>query len=225
MNEKGELEHGKIQRPLTDEEFKESMEHGLFKRSKHRAFCVLLFYSGVRKGEAARTVKEQFTTTEESIIWEVGPRFKKNKYLKTCPVCKDRNSTKAKFCKICASDLSQVEPTLIRTKTVNTSPLELPLNAPFMELLKKAVEETEPGKRVFPYSPMTCYNIIHRAGLFYPHLQRLTRITTFFQEGYKNIDLKRWTGLSLPALDYYAGLAETSKMGKSLAGSTEKRGD
>jgi len=218
MNDKGELVHGKIQRPLTDQEFKEAIEHGEFKKERHKAYCVLLFYSGTRKGEAARAVKEQFTLAETSIIWEVGPRFKKAKYLKTCPNCQDRNSTKALFCKKCAEDLSQVEPTLVRTKTVTTPPLEFPLKAPFMELLKKAVEQTAQGQRVFPYSPMTCYYIVHRAGLFYPHLSRLTRITTFYEKGFKNPDLKGWTGLSLAALDFYAALAETREMGKSLAG-------
>jgi len=217
MNDKGELVHGKIQRPLTDEEFQEAIEHGQFKQEKHKAYAILLFYSAVRKGEGARTLKEQFTITKTKIVWEVGPRFKKAKHLKICPACQDRNSTKALFCKKCAQNLSEVPSTLVRTKTVNTSPLELPLRAYGMELLKKAIEETPDGKRVFPYSPRTCYNIMHRAGLYYPHLSRLTRITTFFQKGYKNIDLKSWTGLSLPALDYYAGLAETSKMGKSLA--------
>ncbi len=217
MNDKGELVHGKIQRPITDAEFADAMEHGVFKRPKHKAYAVLLFYSAVRKGEAARTIKEQFTITRTKIIWEVGPRFKKAKYLKTCPACQDRNSTKANFCKKCAQDLSQVTPTLAKTKTVTTSPLEFPLKAPFMELLKQAIEETPKGQRVFPYAPRTCYNIMHRAGLYYPHLSRLTRITTFYQKGYKNPDLKGWTGLSLAALDYYAGLAETSKMGKSLA--------
>jgi hypothetical protein len=95
------------------------------------------------------------------------------------------------------------------------------LKAPFMELLKKAVEDTSKGQRVFPYCPRTCYSIMHRAGLFYPHLARLTRITTFYEMGYKNPALKGWTGLSLSALDYYAGLAETARMGASLAKKTE----
>lgn len=223
MNDKGELVHGKIHRPITDEEFAEAMENGDFKKSRHRAYCVLLFYSATRKGEAARAVKEQFTITETSIIWEAGPRFKKAKYLKTCPECQDRNSTKAHFCKKCGLDISQVMPTLVRTKTITTGPLELPLKAPYMELLKEAIIETKQGQRVFPYSPMTCYYIVHRAGLFYPHLSRLTRITTFYEKGFKNPDLKGWTGLSLSALDYYAALAETSKMGKSLAGGEDSK--
>jgi len=217
VNDKGMMVHGKIQRPITDAEFQTALETGDFKREKHKAYAVLLFYTGVRRGEGTRTLKEQFTITKSKIIWEVGPRFKKAKYLKTCPACQNRNSTKANFCKNCAADLSQVTASLERTKTVTTGPLELPLSAPFMMLLKKAIEDTPKGEKVFPYSPRTTWNIMHRAGLFYPHLSRLTRITTFYQKGFKNPDLKGWTGLSLAALDYYAGLAETSKMGKSLA--------
>ncbi len=216
-NDKGVLVHGKIQRPITDEAFKLAMETGTFKQEKHKAYAVLLFYTAVRRGEGTRTIKEQFTITKSKIIWEVGPRFKKAKYLKTCPSCQDRNSTKANYCKKCAANLETVTPTLERTKTVTTAPLELPLSAPFMELLKKAVEDTPKGERVFPYSPRTTWNIMHRAGLYYPHLSRLSRITKFYQKGYKNPDLKGWTGLSLAALDYYAALSETSKMGKSLA--------
>jgi len=67
---------GKIQQPLTDEDFRDGMEHGRFIRQKHRAFCVLLYYSAVRKKEALRTLKEQFQVQPNQIVFSVGKRLK-----------------------------------------------------------------------------------------------------------------------------------------------------
>ena len=67
---------GKIQQPLTDKDFRDGMEHREFLQQKHRAFCVLLYYSAVRKKEALRAVKEQFQVTPKEIIFNVGKRLK-----------------------------------------------------------------------------------------------------------------------------------------------------
>ena len=68
--------HGKIQVPLSDEEFKEGMRTGDFKKPKHKGFVALLFYSGVRKQEALRVKKEQFQLRGNQIIFDVGRRLK-----------------------------------------------------------------------------------------------------------------------------------------------------
>jgi len=68
--------HGKIQVPLTDQEFKQGMQTGPFKKPKHKGFVALLFYSGVRKSEALRVVKEQFQLMRNQIIFDVGKRLK-----------------------------------------------------------------------------------------------------------------------------------------------------
>jgi len=70
---------GKIEQPLTDDDFKEGMEHGKFLKQKHRAFCVLLYYSAVRKKEALRAFKEQFVVSPKEIIFNVGKRLKHGK--------------------------------------------------------------------------------------------------------------------------------------------------
>lgn len=218
-------DHGKIETPTSDEEFAEGMETGEFKKDSHRGYCVLLFYSAVRKGEASRALEEDFQLTEEAIIWDVGPRFKKNKYLKICSQCKDHNSSKAKFCKMCATDLSSVAPLLIKTKTITTPPLTLPLAAPYMSELKAAILEAQisgPGTMLFPYCPKTCYNIVHRVWN-YPHLFRMSRITWFFQNKWTSTQIRSWTGLSLAALDYYAALVSTIQMGMSMAPKTEQK--
>jgi hypothetical protein len=211
--------HGKILQPITDEEFALGMDQGVFKKKRHRAYCVLVFYSGVRKLEGSRTLRDSFTVTRTHIIWNVGPRTKKTKYLKICPnpACKDKNSSHANFCKKCATDLSHVEPIMVRAKTITTHPLKLPLATPFMDLLKNAILDTPPGQRVFGYSPRTCYNIFHRAGFHYPHLARLTRISDFLSEGWTPQEIHSWTGLSLSAIDYYVALVNIDRMGESLA--------
>ena len=217
-------EHGKIEIPTSDAEFAEGMKTGDFKKPGHMAYCVLLFYSAVRKGEASRAIMDDFQVSEEAIIWNVGPRFKKNKYRKLCPQCKDQNSSKAQFCKMCAQDLSSLKPELVKAKTVTTPPLTLPLSAPYMNLLKEAIEEARlggPGTFLFPYCLKTCYNIVHRVWN-YPHLFRLSRITWFFQHGYTPIQVRTWTGLSLQSLDYYAGLVSTIEMGVSMAGNKKE---
>ena len=68
--------HGKIQTPLTENDFIEGMKGGHFVDWKHRAFCVLLYYSAVRKKEALRAIKEHFTVTPNDIIFNVGKRLK-----------------------------------------------------------------------------------------------------------------------------------------------------
>jgi len=168
---------GKIQEPLTEDDFKNGMEHGKFVEPKHRAFCILLYYSAVRKKEALRAKKEQFTITKKAVSFNVGKRLKHG---------------------------------------IETPPLNLPLKAPYMLELKAAIEQTQPGMRVFPYCDKTAYNIVRRA-FKYPHLFRLSRITNFFLDGWTIAQVRSWTGLSLKALDYYVGLVDIKRMGESLA--------
>ncbi len=204
---------------MTDEDFKEGMEHGKFLNSKHRAFCELLYYSPVRKAEALRAVREQFQITRKTIRFEVDERLKKVKRLKMCPRCKAKNGRKALACRKCGCDLQTVELTRIG-KPLTTHPLNIPLNVPYISDLKQAIEETPKGRRVFPFSPRTAYNIVHRA-FKYPHLFRHSRITNFFLEGWSIGNVHSWTGLSLAALEHYTGLADTIRMGESLAKPSE----
>jgi len=168
---------GKIEEPITDTEFAEGMASGHFVEDNHRAFCILLFYTGVRRGEAIRVTKQQFQISDKAIMYNVGERLKHSK---------------------------------------ETPILKLPLSAPYMDELQKLIEETKSGEPLFRFCPKTAYNIVRRV-FKYPHLFRLTRITTFFQQGYTIAQLRSWTGLSLAALEYYVGVVDTQKMGDSLA--------
>ena len=97
----------------------------------------------------------------------------------------------------------------------STPPLEIPMDAPFVEAIVDSVRATQKDKRVWPYCRKTGYNVVHRV-FHYPHYHRLTRITQFFLEGFTIPQVQSWTGLSLRALNYYIGLVDVSKMGASL---------
>jgi len=68
-----------IARAITDAEFSEGMESGHFVEDRHRGFCILLFYSGIQKGEALRAIRDQFQMTETAIMFNVGERLKHGK--------------------------------------------------------------------------------------------------------------------------------------------------
>lgn len=104
----------------------------------------------------------------------------------------------------------------IKHESLQSARLKLPLDAPYMLELKKCIEETPDGQRVFPYCGKTGYNIVRRA-FKYPHLFRLSRITKFFVDAYTIAQVRSWTGLSLAALEYYVGIVDAQKMGDSLA--------
>ncbi len=67
---------GKILEPITDEEFKQGMQTGKFLKPNHRAYCVLLYYSAVRKQEALRSIKEQYQITKSAVFFDVKKRLK-----------------------------------------------------------------------------------------------------------------------------------------------------
>lgn len=55
------------------------METGHFARRKHKGFCVLLYYSAVRKTEGLRSLREQFTLEPKGVLFDVGERLKKQR--------------------------------------------------------------------------------------------------------------------------------------------------
>jgi len=68
---------GKITTPLPDNAaFAEGMAHGVFKKTLHRSFAVLLYYSAIRRAEALRAQPEQFKFTRNALVFEVGKRLK-----------------------------------------------------------------------------------------------------------------------------------------------------
>jgi hypothetical protein len=193
---------GKILTPLSDEDFTRGMQTGLFYHPRHRAYVVLLRFTGVRKLEALRATREQFIINRERglISFDVGPRLKKLRHTQ-----KGKLLTEAEY----EALLKQ------RAGSLSTPALPIPLDAPYADYLRVAVETTPSGQRVFPYSEKTAYNIVRRA-FKYPHLFRLSLITNFFLAGWTIPQVRSWTGLSLAALNYYVGLVDISKMGESF---------
>ncbi len=102
-----------------------------------------------------------------------------------------------------------------------TPALNVRLDAPHVDEIVWAMENTEEGERVWPYSDKTGYNIVDRV-FKYPHFFRLSRITNFFLEGWTIAQVRSWTGLSLAALNYYVGLVDVTRMGESLGQRGEK---
>ena len=93
----------------------------------------------------------------------------------------------------------------------NTPPLIISMKNIFANLIWEAAEETKPKERVWPYCRRTGYSIISRVWN-YPHHLRLTRITDLFSKGYTIPEVKTYTGLTLPALDFYIGVVAIEKM-------------
>lgn len=68
--------YGKVLTPMTDDDFVEGMEHGLFHHRKHKGYIALLYYYAVRKTEGLRAKREQFTITRDKLFFDVGKRLK-----------------------------------------------------------------------------------------------------------------------------------------------------
>lgn len=66
------------------------MKTGHFVNANHRAYAILLYYTGVRKMEALRAKKEQFNTSPTTLYFDVGQRLKKGLHTAPLPIKKDR---------------------------------------------------------------------------------------------------------------------------------------
>jgi len=180
---------GKLLQAITDQQFSDGLEHGHFTQRKHKGYAILLWLTGLRRSEVLELKKEQFLLTSKTLFIDTGVRKKKKWFTK------------------------QGKP-----KTpMKPDPLPLPLEAPHMNEILYALENTKPGERVFPFSASTAYNITSRGWNVYPHYFRLSRITNFLEEGYELPDIKNWTSLTVSAIDSYVGKGKLKSMGESLA--------
>ena len=71
---------GKVLIPLSEQQFLEAMKEGKFAKTEHRAFFVLLYYTGVRVSEALRARREQFTIRNNAVYFDVLKRLKHGKH-------------------------------------------------------------------------------------------------------------------------------------------------
>lgn len=97
-----------------------------------------------------------------------------------------------------------------------TPPLILRINRPYVHELVSLVQDLEPEERLFSFSRVTGWRIVRRSFNRYPHYFRLNRITDLFERGFTITQIKSWTGLTLQSLEYYVGVVDNLKMGKSL---------
>jgi len=81
--------HGKILVTYSEEDFVKAMEEGHFCKPEHKGFIALLHYTGVRKGEALRAVKEQFSLQSDFLVFDVKKRFKHGKVTPPLKIRKD----------------------------------------------------------------------------------------------------------------------------------------
>jgi len=139
--------HGKIESPLSFQDFLNAMKRAVNVKLEHRAFAVLLFYTGVRRSEALNAVKEQFWVKDGFLYFDVGKRLKGG---------------------------------------LKTPPLNIPLNAPYVNELLKVISQTRKGERVFKFTDRTAYNIINRIFGTYPHHLRLKSDNRFSHEGFQH---------------------------------------
>jgi integrase len=201
---------GKILTPLTEEDFKKGIETGLFLEPKHKSFCVLLFYTALRKTEALKLRKKDFQVSNKNIL--ITAEYPQEQKLRVKH--DDGTTERIKTGKIVYGRLKHGK---------KTPPLVIPINAPYADLILQAIVQTsDRDSLVWPYSPKTAYNIVHRVWK-YPHLFRLSRITNFFLEGWTIAQVKNWTGLTLTALESYVGTADVQKMGESFSKKKEKQ--
>jgi len=82
--------HSKDFFPLTQEEFIKFMNEGRFIRPEHRAYAILLYYTGVRASEGLRAKKEQFIITSRKIYFDVGQRLKNGLHTAPLPILRTR---------------------------------------------------------------------------------------------------------------------------------------
>ena len=79
---------GKIEQPITPEEWVRLMNQARFVKSRHKAFCATLYYFAVRSGEALKAKAEQFKLGEHEIFFDVGKRLKNSKRTPTLSTLK-----------------------------------------------------------------------------------------------------------------------------------------
>jgi len=192
------------------------MTTGHFVNHKHRSLIILYRKTGLRKSEALKLMREDFSLQPDKLLVNVS--FPVEKVIR-------RKRLDGTFEKIHTG--KTVYERLKHSKV--TPALPIYLNDKFAEELKDAVLSTPKGQRVFPYSAKTGYNIVRRA-FKYPHLFRLSLITWFFMahpeigrpQGFSIAEVRSWTGLSLKALDYYIGIVAIDKMGKGITTPMER---
>ena len=96
---------GKILEPLTHAQFLSGMNKGTFHNPRHRSYVTLLYYTGVRRGEALRATPEQFQITDSFVFFDVLKRLKHGRHTPPLPL-----PTKADYIPLIVKDVEATKP-------------------------------------------------------------------------------------------------------------------
>lgn len=95
---------------------------------------------------------------------------------------------------------------------LETPPIELPLDLPFVDLIFKQLERTKPSERVWKIGSTTAWTIVKNilGEKYYPHFLRLNRITRMWDDPTTTVpEVKSWTGIkTTKAMDTYIGYSK-----------------
>ena len=95
---------------------------------------------------------------------------------------------------------------------LETPPIELPRDLPFVNLIVKQIQNTPPKRRVWDIGSTTAWSLVKNilGDKYYPHFLRLNRITRMFDDPTTTIpEAKSWTGIkTTKALDHYIGYSK-----------------
>lgn len=97
--------HGKIIEPLTHQQFLSGMNKGVFHNPRHRSFITLLYYTGIRRGEALRATPEQFQITDYFVFFDVLKRLKHGRLTPPLPL-----PVKADYMNLIIEDVEATRP-------------------------------------------------------------------------------------------------------------------
>lgn len=168
---------GKQKKTLEPEAFAEIMLKGTFKKHTHRAFLVLLYYSGCRVSEPLPLTPEDFEIKDNILYVD------------------------------CLASKHGVE----------RPPYDLPLQLPHMEWLYTVLKKTKKGRRVFPFTRQTGWNIIKRVmPEHYPHYFRLNRVVNMLDQGKPKNKIRIWFGWKQwTTVENYLGSSKAATKGLS----------
>lgn len=172
----------KITEPITYEQYEKALSK---LKPKYQAYLTLIYYTGIRVGEALRLTKESFWIQSGRLYVEIGVREKTRRKLKDGRITKGRK----------------------------TKPLPLSLKLPHIDVLVKRIQYTRKGQRVFPFVQSTAWRQVHRVGLGYNHRARLSAITFFLKSGRSIADIANWFGIGIQTINSYIGEVELEEMG------------
>jgi len=172
------------QRLMSLDEFSERLEKikpTSFHNKRKRAFNILVFYTGLRKGEILMLKRENFSFLEDGTLKI--DAFREKKGIKTY--------------------INE------KAKKEATYSVYLDLSWKYIDELSDWIRKFEKEEKVFSISGVTAWKYVKE--IFpdkYPHYYRMNRITYLCNQDLSLAEIQRITGLSLPTIQKYISKGE-----------------